>query len=102
MPAADVGAEARRVHELGGEPGAVRVELEVEEADRPCPADPEAGLHLTLEPPPELGVVGEFLPHEFDGHLAERAVGQIDDAHSAAAEPADQPVPPQHGRFPRP
>ena len=51
--------------------------------------------HLAAEPGPELGVVGQFGPDDFDrDQAAVLGHAEIDDAHAARPQPGGQPVAP--------
>ena len=60
--------------------------------------EPRRALRLSHEPLPEARVVRQRRRQHLEGHLAAEAhvLGEIDDAHAAAAEQGLHPVPGQH------
>ncbi|MDF9805830.1 hypothetical protein M2436_004377 [Streptomyces sp. HB372] len=86
----------------GGHPRHRGVRVGVQDRGGPLGADAPGGLHLAPEPGAELLVEGEVGVDDLDRDRAPaRAAAQIDPAHAARAEPAEQPVGTDGVRFAR-
>lgn len=76
------------------------VRVGVEDRGRVRAAHPPRRLHLAAEPGAELLVEREVRVHDLDRDgTAARAAAQVDAAHPAGAEPAEQPVGPHDRGF---
>ncbi len=81
-----------------GDPRDAGVRVRVEHGGRPGAADPPRGVHLAPEAGAELLVQREVRVHDLHGdRAAAGAAAEVDPAHAAGAQPAEQPVGP-HGR----
>ncbi len=93
--------ERRTVDELGDQVRLLGVDVNVEDRGGAEPGHPAGVVGLLLQPRPELGETGKIRPDQLDGHLpAGRVHPQVDRAHAARPEPAQQPVGADLGRFP--
>ncbi len=83
-----------------GDPRHARLGVRVQDGRGPGAADPARGVHLAPEPGPELLVQREVRVHDLhrDG-AAPGAAAQVDPAHAAGAQAAEQPVGPHGGGF---
>src|SRR5262249_28768907 len=87
-------------HVGGGDPGHGRLRIRVEDGRGPGAADPAGGRDLPPEAGPELLVQREVRVHDLHrDRTTARAAAQVDPSHAAGAEPAEQPVGPDGGRF---
>ncbi|SCE54834.1 hypothetical protein GA0115253_106806 [Streptomyces sp. Termitarium-T10T-6] len=85
-----------------GHPRHRGVRVGVQDRGRPLGADPAGGLDLAPEPGAELLVEGEVgVDHLDRDRTSARAAAEIDPAHTARAEPAEQPVGTDGVRFAR-
>ncbi|ESU51152.1 hypothetical protein P376_0875 [Streptomyces sp. HCCB10043] len=90
---ADHGGQVRARNVLRRHPGRRRLGVGVEHSGSPVPADPPGGGDLAGEAPAEFGVLGVLGLHDLHrDRAAEIGPPQIDQAHSALAEPGDQTV----------
>ncbi len=86
----------------GGDPRDGRLRVGVQDGRGPPGADPPGGGDLAAEPLPELLVQREVRVHDLHGHgPAALGAGQVDPAHAARAEPAEQSVGTDDPRFVR-
>ncbi len=87
-------------HIAGGHPGAVGVGVGVQDRGGVAAADAAGGLDLAAEAGPELPAGDVLLVDDLDGdRTAPRRTGQIDAAHAARAEPAEQRIGPDPVRI---
>ncbi|CAM5616201.1 putative protein OS=Streptomyces antimycoticus OX=68175 GN=SSPO_048670 PE=4 SV=1 [Streptomyces antimycoticus] len=89
----DDAVQGRTADVAGGHPGHLGVGVGVEHGGGPLAADPCGRLHLPLEAAAEVGLSCEFGLYELHRYgAAAGGAGEIDPAHSALAELAEQPV----------
>ncbi|EOY49496.1 hypothetical protein SLI_4788 [Streptomyces lividans 1326] len=83
-----------------GDPRHARLGVGVQHGCGPGAADPARGGHLAPEPGPELLVQREVRVHDLHrDRAAAGAAAQVDPAHAAGAQPAEEPVGPHDGGF---
>ncbi len=77
----------------GRHPGPFGIRIGVHDGRRKGPADPPRGRHLLPEPPPELGVLGEFGMNDLDREPQPgRRARQMHHAHSPGTQPCLQAI----------
>ncbi len=94
--------ERRPGHVTGRHPRHRRVRVRVQDGGGPLGADTPGGVHLAPEPGAELLVEREVGVDDLDrDRTSARAAPQVDPAHAARAEPAEQSVGTDGARFAR-
>lgn len=90
----DGGGQGRTRNISRGHPGRFGVRVRGHDRGGVEPPDRAGGGHLVAEPEPEVRVVGMPGVDDLDRHLSvTRRDAQVDPAHAAFAEPAQQPEP---------
>src|SRR5262249_36159206 len=98
--AGDVGAQGRAVDVLGGQVGPVAVHAVAENGGGAKGRHAAGVVHLRLEPAAEGRVLGEFGPDQLDGgQVPVGASAEVDRAHAALAELAEDRVRANGGRI---
>ena len=83
--------QRRPVDVLDRHPGLLGLGVEVEEGDRVGPCTRNDACTSRRKRSPELRVVTELRPDHLERDLPVPSFGQVDDAHAADAEPAEDP-----------